>query len=156
MVDGNPPQSVLERIVRLLGADLHELLPTQHTLLLGYPNVLHNGLQVRQLGLDGEDLVELLRVLDDYDVGAGGVRDVLADLRRVGGVYAARYAAGKDGAGLRYEPLGGVEPDDADGVVPRKAELYEGLGGDSRVLEVLGSDSIENGFARVLDRKNIT
>ena len=156
MVDGNPPQSVLERIVRLLGADLHELLPTQHTLLLGYPNVLHNGLQVRQLGLDGEDLVQLLRVLDNDNVGAGGVRDVLADLRRVGGVYAARYAAGKDGAGLRYEPLGGVEPDDADGVVPRKAELYEGLGGDSRVLEVLGSDSIENGFARVLDRKNIT
>ena len=58
-------------------------------------------------------------------------------LRRVGGVHTARYAAGKDGAGLSYEPLGRIEADDADGVVPRQAQLDEGLGDGPRVFEVL-------------------
>ena len=47
LVDGNPLQPVLQHFFGLLGPESHELPPTQHALLLGHPNVLHDRLQVR-------------------------------------------------------------------------------------------------------------
>ena len=62
---------------------------------------------------------------------------LISYLRRVCGVDAAGEAPGKDGSGLRDEPLWRVEAEDADGVVPLQAELDEGLGDGARVRVVL-------------------
>ena len=80
LVDGDPLQPLLQFLVVLLDADLQELLPAEDALLLGHAEVLHDGLEVGQLGADGQDLVQLLLVLHHHDVDPAVLRDVLAGL----------------------------------------------------------------------------
>lgn len=92
----------------------HKLSPLQDgdlgrlEALLYLANVLDNGLEVGQLVFDLQHLLQLRVVLDNHNLAAGVVGDVLHRVGLVGRVETRGEAASENGAQVRDKPGGGV------------------------------------------------
>ena len=113
-------------------------LPADNAGTVRNSSVLDNFLQVWQIILKAPDLVQLLLVLHHQNVAPAVFEDVLAGIRSIGGINSSGKSSSKYGSHIRYNPLRGVEAEDADRAVFLEAEINEGLGHGPRLLVIGG------------------
>ena len=111
-------------------------LPADDTGIVWNASVLDNFLQVGKITLKTPDLVQLLLILHDENVALAVLQDILTRLSSIGGVNSCGKSSRKDRGHIRNNPLGRVEPEDADRAVFLQAEINEGLGNSSDLLVI--------------------
>jgi hypothetical protein len=82
----------------------------------------------RQLILDGHNLLQLLFVLNNENVGTTIFGDILASLDAVGRINPGRNSSSKDGAQISQKPFWRIESQDSNAVVTFEAKLDECFG----------------------------
>ena len=112
-------------------------LPADDPGSVGNPSVLNDLLQVWKITLETPDFVQLLLILHNKDVALAVLQDILAGLGAIGGVNSGGKSSSKNRGNVRDNPLGRVEPEDADGAILLQAEINEGLGDSSGLLVII-------------------
>ena len=111
-------------------------LPTDDSCIVRNAGVLDNLLDIWKLIPDAPDLVQLLLVLHHQYGALAVIQNIFASLCTIGWVDASCEASGKDSAKVRYDPLGRVEPKNADTIKPLHSKVDEGLRNCSDILVV--------------------
>mmetsp|Transcript_7420 Transcript_7420/g.21094 ORF Transcript_7420/g.21094 Transcript_7420/m.21094 type:complete len:252 (-) Transcript_7420:100-855(-) len=115
-------------------AHCHEILPAQHRdgrlfgLLRDLARPHDNRLHVRQVLEHHQELLELHRVLAEDNLRFRVIHNVGRRLRSVGRVNTRRLGARRDRTEVSEEPLGAIEPNDADTPVLGETQFHHGTG----------------------------